>query len=367
MNKFSDARPAIGPMTLLRLHSRIVGIFCLIPLGSCSLVSQSGPLKSSIRQESPSYTLVEVKSLDEIPPRSRNYGLAQAPPFTKGDAYSDKIRQRDTLSFHVTDLAEESPFFTRDHLYQYGPIEIPEEGRVSIPYVGEIQVLGLTLSEVAADLGGKIKPVSKTARVSVIRVGRVPKTANVIGEVKRPGPIPLERSGITSIDALAYSGGTTKEEHLFTFTLRRNGRDHHFDHLGFRQNAFPIEEGDLLSVATDSSNRFHVMGAINRPITVAFPVPAPSLADALGAAAGLDERRSDPSGIFVFRAGATNEVFTFNLNNPGVIHLIQRFPIEGDDIVYVTEAPLSRWNRTISQFFPVAVSQAANSASRYQN
>jgi polysaccharide export outer membrane protein len=354
-------------MTLSSLQSRIVGIFCLIPLGSCSLVSQSGPNKSRINQTTPDFSLIEVKSLEEIPARARNYGLAQAPPPLRGEAYSDKIRPRDSLSFHLTDLAEESPFFSRDRMYEFGPVEIPDAGRVSIPYVGEIQVIGLTLAEVAADLGERIKPVSATARVSVIRVGRVPKTANVIGEVNKPGPIPLERAGITSIDALAYSGGTTKEEHLFTYTLRRNGRDYPFDYVGFRQNAFPLEEGDLLNVSADSANRFHVMGAINRPTTLVFPIPEPSLADALGAAAGLDERRADPSGVFVFRAGDTNQIFTFNLNDPGIIHLIQRFPIQGDDLVYVTEAPLARWNRTISQFLPVAVSQAANSASRYQN
>src|SRR5690606_16584222 len=131
--------------------------------------------------------------------------------------------------------------------------------------------------------------------------------------------------------------------------LRRGGKDYQLDYLAFRQKPFIVEEGDLLTVSEDTSNRFHVMGAINRPTTVPFPVPSPTLADALGSATGLDERRSDPSGVFVFRKGDPDLVFTFNLKDPGTIHLIQRFPIQGDDIVYVTEAPLARWNRLISQ------------------
>jgi polysaccharide export outer membrane protein len=354
-------------MTITRLYPRIIGILAILLLGSCGLVSQSGPLKSNIRQESASYELVEVLGEQDIPPRQNSSGTAQIPPRKKGEAYTDKIRARDTLNFIVTDLSEESPFFTRDRLYSYGPIEVPEDGRVNMPYVGEIQVMACTLAEVSAELGDKIKPISGTARVSVIRGNRIPRTANVIGEVRNPGPVPLEKAGITSIDAIAHCGGAKGPEHLYAYTLRRHGQDYSFDHVAFRQNAFPIEEGDLLSVLSDTTNRFHVMGAINRPTTVSFPVPSPTLADALSAASGLDERRSDASGIFIFRSGNPNRIFTFNLKNPDIIHLLQKFPIEGNDMVYVTEAPLARWNRTISQFLPTAVSQTANIASRYQN
>lgn len=354
-------------MTIKWPHPRIAGFLLLLPLTSCSLVSESGPLKGSIEEGEHSYTLIPVKSAAELPARSRSYGKANVPGFSRGEGYSDKIRERDKLEFIITDLSEQSPFFAKDRTFQYGPMEVPEDGRVSIPYVGEIQVINRTLAGVAADLGEKIKPVSNTARVSVTRSGRIAKTANVIGEVRNPGPVPLERSGITSMDLLAVSGGPKGEEHLFNYNLRRGGKDYTFDYLGFRQHTFPVEEGDLLSVTTDTSNRFHVMGAINKPVTVPFPVPNPTLADALGAASGLDERRSDPSGVFIFRKGSPDRVFTFDLNDPSIIHLIQRFPIEGDDIVYVTEAPLVRWNRTLSQFLPIALSQATNAAARVQN
>ena len=109
-----------------------------------------------------------------------------------------------------------------------------------------------------------------------------------------------------------------------------------------------------MSVNTDTTNRFYVMGAINKPTTVPFPVPAPTLADALGAATGLDERRSDPSGVFVFRKGEPDLVYTINLKDPGSMLLTQRFAIRGEDIVYVTEAPLVRWNRLISQIAPLS-------------
>jgi len=349
------------------LKSCIAAFILALPLASCSLISEQGPLKSSIEGGSQPFTLVEVKSQADIPSSGKTYGLAEMPPRSKGDAYSDKIRTRDTLFFIVTDLTEQSPFYSKGEPYKYGPVEVPEDGRIEIPYVGSIQVINRSLSEVSVDLGEKIKPVSNTARTSVVRSNRIARTANVIGEVKDPGPYPLEKSGITSIDLLASSGGPREAEHLFKYNLRRGGKEYTFDYLGFRQHPFPVEEGDLLTVATDTANRFHVMGAINRPMTVPFPVPSPTLADALGSATGLDERRSDASGVFVFRKGSPDLVYTFNLKDPGLIHLVQRFPIQSNDVVYVTEAPLARWNRLISQILPTSISQAATAASRFQN
>jgi polysaccharide biosynthesis/export protein len=336
---------------------RVFALFLCLTLSSCMYLSETGPQKNAIRDKNNSYELIEVKSRDDLPSQARSYGQGQIPPRIKGESYSDKIRNRDVLRFIITDLSEQSPFYTRGEPFNYGPVEVPEEGRVSVPYVGEIQVIGLNLAQISAQLGEKLKPISSTAQGSVIRSGRIPNTANVIGEVRKPGPVPLERDDISSLDLLSASGGPNGSEHLYKYTLRRGDRDYVFDYQGFRKRAFPIEQGDLLSVNQDISNRFYVMGAINRPTIIAFPVPAPTLADALGAATGLDERRSDPSGIFVFRKGNPDRVYTINLRDPNAVLLTQRFAIKGEDIVYVTEAPLTRWSRLLSQANPL--SQAA--------
>lgn len=352
-------------MTQVRFSTRLLLTICLLPLASCSYMSQVGPQKKDFAAESAAYRVIEVKSQADLPSRARGYGGGVIPAPVKGGSYSDRVRTRDSLHFIITDLAEQSPFSTRGEPFDMGPIEVPEDGTISIPYVGEIQVIGRSLSEISAELNELLGPVSKTARASVSRSGRIPRTANVIGEVKDPGPVSLEKSGISSLDLLAASGGPTEPEHLFRYTLRRSGQDYVFDYQSFRKNAFPVEEGDLLSVTTDTSNRFYVMGAINRPTVVPFPVPAPTLADALGAATGFDERRSDPSGVFIFRKGNPDEVFTVNLKDPGAMFLAQRFPIRGEDLVYVTEAPLARWNRLIVQLLPVSqLSQAAYNVDR---
>lgn len=344
-----------------------IGALQLAILPSCAFISDTGPLKGRINRDAGEYEVVAVDSRDKIPSHGRVYGRSQKPPTIKGQGYSDKIRERDALIFVITDLSDQSPFFRTGEPYKYGPIEVPGDGVINIPYVGELSVLDRSLSEISNTFSEKIKPVSNTAQVTVLRTERFLLTANVMGEVKAPGPIPLQRSGITSIDILAASGGPNNAEHLYQYTLRRGGRDYLFDYKGFRQNPFIVEAGDLLTVSSDASNRFQIMGAIYNPTSIAFPVPNPTLADAIGAAKGLDERRSDASGIFVFRKGNPDTVYTFNLKDPNVMPLLQRFPIQGEDIVYVTEAPLTRWNRLLSQVLPISVSQAAGSASRFQN
>ncbi len=313
------------------------------------------------------YNLIEVNSRASIPNINRFYGRAEKPAVITGQGYTDNVRERDSLSFVITDITEQSPFFTSGEPFKYGPIEVPENGLVQIPFVGEVSVINRSLSEISSTFSERIKPVSNTAQVMVVRTNRFLLTANVLGEVRSPGAIPLERSNLTSIDILAASGGPAQAEHLYQYTLRRGGRDYRFDYLGFRQNPFPIEAGDLLTVTTDSSNRFQVLGAINRPVSVPFPVPNPTLADAFGAATGLDQSRSDASGVFIFRKGNPDTVYTFNLKDPAVMPLLQRFPMQGEDIVFVTEAPLVRWNRMISQILPGSLLQNANNFGRFAN
>jgi len=353
------------PMNYPRFTLSIVNLTVLLPLASCAFMSQPGPQKRAIEGDRVSYDLIEVHSRADLPPSTISYGKGQIPPAIKGSAYSDKVRSRDSLRFIITDLSEQSPFYTRGEAFSFGPVEVPEDGHVNIPYVGEIKVIGKDLAEISADLDEKLKPISKSAQAAAARASRIPHTANIIGEVKNPGPVPLEKSQISSLDLLAVSGGPTNSEHLYTYTLRRNGQDYLFDYQGFRKNPFFIEEGDLLSINTDTSRRFYVMGAINKPMTVPFPVPSPTLADALGSASGFDERRSDPSGVFVFRKGNPDTVYTINLKEPTSVLLTQRFYIQGEDMVYVTEAPLTRWSRLISQLLPLSqFSQAAYNIDR---
>lgn len=354
-------------MTIFRFFTPLTSAALLFLLPSCGLISETGPLKKKILAEDQPFQIVEVKSQADVPRKGRVYGSYQTPPKVKGQGYSDKVRARDMLDFVITDLSEHSPFHSGGGAYKFGPVEVPAEGRVDIPYVGQIQAIGLTLPELSDRLTEKLKPVSNTAHAAVGRSNRIERVASVLGTVKTPGPVELSREGLSSLDLLAAAGGPTQADHLALYSLRRNGREYRFDYEGFRSHPFVVEDGDILSVSVDASNRFHIMGAINKPTSIEFPVPDPNLADAMGTALGLNETRSDPTGVFVFRRGNPDKVYVFNMKEPGTMFLLSRFPMMGEDIVYVTEAPLTRWNRMLSQIFPSMVPQLINNAQRFSN
>lgn len=354
-------------MKIFRSLARPLWFSVLAILPSCNLISETGPLKGKITNGKQPFEMIEVKSDADFSHSGRKYGRFQSPPTVKGQPYSERIRPRDVLQFVITDLSEQSPFFSAGGAYKFGPVEVPSDGRVTIPYVGDLQVIGLTLSQLSDDLTRKVKPVSNTAQATVTRSGRIERVASVLGLVKNSGPIELSREEINSLDLLAAAGGSSATEHLTLYSLRRNGRDYKFDYLGFKNHPFIVEDGDILTVTSDTSNRFHIMGAINKPASIEFPVPEPNLADAMGTAMGLNENRSDPTGVFVFRQGSPDKVYVFNMKEPATMHLLSRFPMMGEDIVYITEAPLTRWNRMLSQVFPSLVPQMVNSAQRWGN
>jgi polysaccharide export outer membrane protein len=88
-----------------------------------------------------------------------------------------------------------------------------------------------------------------------------------------------------------------------------------------------------------------------------------SLAEALATANGINENRADGRGIYVLRnAGIGRDntglpvyratVYHLNASSAVGFMLADRFPLEARDVVYVSPAPITRWNRFLSQLLP---------------
>lgn len=83
-----------------------------------------------------------------------------------------------------------------------------------------------------------------------------------------------------------------------------------------------------------------------------------SLAEALTDAGGFNERTADANGIFVLRKrdfqkdGVLADVYQLHAKNVASLVLAEQFELQPQDIVYVTSAPLARWNKVISLLLP---------------
>jgi polysaccharide export outer membrane protein len=124
-----------------------------------------------------------------------------------------------------------------------------------------------------------------------------------------------------------------------------------------------LQDGDLIHVPRNDAEKIFVLGEVNRPQSVAMSRNGTSLAEALAEANGINENRADGRGIYVLRNTGINKypqglpvynatVFHLNASSAMGFILADSFPLEARDVVYVSPAPITRWNRFLSQLLP---------------
>ncbi len=104
-------------------------------------------------------------------------------------------------------------------------VRVRRDGRVSLPMVGDVDVVGQGPAELAELLQQRLKDFIHTPRVNVVLEEARPLSVSVVGEVVRPGLTVLDpNSGV--LTALASAGGLTDFAHRDgIFVLRRRPGD----------------------------------------------------------------------------------------------------------------------------------------------
>lgn len=80
---------------------------------------------------------------------------------------------------------------------------VDTDGNIEIPYVGEVQVAGKTLSEIKGELDIVFKRYVTDAAITVRMVDN---NIGIIGEVNAPGRYPITKEYMTIYEALAMAG-----------------------------------------------------------------------------------------------------------------------------------------------------------------
>ncbi len=238
---------------------------------------------------------------------------------------------------------------------------VSAEGQIQFPYVGSLQVAGLTEAQardaLAQKLSRYIKDPQITLRIQAYRSNRI----YIEGDVRTPGLVALNDLPMTLPEALARAGGLLPSADRSAISITRGDRTSvvNLQKLAAENvnpNKILLAAGDMVRIQGRDEAKVYVLGEVTAPKPVPMRYGKLTLNEALGEAVGVNPISSDPSQVYVLRneKGDQPEIYHLNASTPYNYILAEGFQLKPRDVVYVDPAPIVRWNRVISLLLPSA-------------
>ena len=188
------------------------------------------------------------------------------------------------------------------------------------------------------------------------------KKIYITGEVKTPGLYPVTNVPTRLIDAIGEAGGLTSEADWSSVVLTRAGKDYRlslrdiYQYGNTNQNVL-LKPDDVLNVNPVTDAKVFVLGEVGSAASLQMGRNGLTLAEAIAENGGFDQQQSDASGVFVFRKAPDGvdhgiDIYQLNAKDAAALVLADSFELQERDIVYVTAAPLVRWNRVLRLLLP---------------
>lgn len=241
---------------------------------------------------------------------------------------------------------------------------VHSDGTIFYPYVGKVKVAGLNVTQIRDILRERLAEYIQSPQVDVTIAAFKSKRVYVTGEVKGPGAQPITNVPLTLLEAVSNAGGLTENADWSDVTLTRGGETTRYSLRDLYQQGnigenLVLHPSDIVHVSRNDAAKVFVLGEIGEPQSINFGRSTLTLADALTEAGGFAQATADASGVFVIRKAPEEtskiaHVFQLNARNATALVLADQFELQPRDIVYVTAAPIARWNRLISQIVPTA-------------
>lgn len=239
---------------------------------------------------------------------------------------------------------------------------VHSDGSIFYPYVGKVHVEGMKVTEIRELITDRLDEYIEAPQVDVAVAGFRSKKIYVTGAVNQPGTYPITNVPMRLVDAVSAAGGIGENANWSEVILTRDGENYRLSLRGIYENGNAAQNvllrpGDVVNVSRAEDNKVFVLGEVVRPKSMPMGRNGMSLAEALADTGGLDEREADASGVFVFRKAPPGQehgidVYQLNAKNAAALVLAESFQLQPRDIVYVTAAPLARWNRVLSLLVP---------------
>lgn len=359
------------PTTLLRAA---LGATAAALLTACGETSMNFPVQRKAAEERASDVLPNVEVVQvtaETLPSSAESRVRPSYDVLPSVSWAYRVGVGDLLRVVLWDEPSRSdigdsvsPSVSPNH----SVYRVQSDGRFFFPFVGYVDAEGKTADEIRVQLTTRMRSIVLNPQIQVELDEYRSQAVSVTGEVKNPTNVFLADAPLRVLDAINAAGGFSEGADERVVTIRRNGKVYgaHIEDFvsspGTSTNGILVD-GDVVKVTRAQVRQAYMLGSFSDPAPIPLGDQPVSLTQAISTAGGLIDGDADARGIFVFRettGGFT--VYQLDGSNPASLVLGTRFEIHDRDVIYVTTAPLHRWNRIISDILPtITVVGSANS------
>jgi polysaccharide export outer membrane protein len=151
--------------------------------------------------------------------------------------------------------------------------QVTPGGTINVPYLGEIEVAGLTQTEIAEKIARMLaeQDIVYDAKVQITLISMHKPQVRVLGAVTRPGSWDF-KDGDTVFDAIGFAGSYREDAMLESATLTHKDADHQIPVdikkllAGDMSQNHTLTNGDVIYIPHEEyNNKIYVLGQVNRP------------------------------------------------------------------------------------------------------